>query len=123
VSVVPSGLASTTPAACPETLFEWATAPNTLRRRLQSLPALDPTGLRQCQIEAIAGVGGLAGLEKALARGDPRALVQMATGAGKTYLACIFIYRLIKYAGAGRILFLVDCAARRAGMSGARSGA
>jgi type I restriction enzyme, R subunit len=92
----------------PETLFEWATAPDTLRRRLQSLPALDPRGLRQCQIEAIAGVGELAGLEKALARGDPRALVQMATGAGKTYLACTFVYRLIKYAGARRVLFLVD---------------
>jgi type I restriction enzyme R subunit len=69
----------------PERLLEWATAPETLRRRLQSLPQLDPSGLRKCQIEAIAGAGELAGLEKALARGDPRALVQMATGAGKTY--------------------------------------
>jgi type I restriction enzyme R subunit len=92
----------------PETLLEWANAYDTLRHRLQSLPPLDPSGLRQCQIEAIAGAGELAGLEKALARGDPRALVQMATGAGKTYLACTFVYRLIKYAGARRILFLVD---------------
>jgi type I restriction enzyme, R subunit len=92
----------------PETLLEWASAPDTFRRRLQSLPPLDPAGLRQCQIEAIAGNDELLGLERSLARGDPRALVQMATGAGKTHLACTFIYRLVKYAGARRILFLVD---------------
>jgi type I restriction enzyme R subunit len=32
----------------------------------------------------------------------------MATGAGKTYTACNAIYRLIKFAGARRVLFLVD---------------
>jgi type I restriction enzyme R subunit len=92
----------------PDTLLEWATASDTLRGRLQRLPPLDPTGLRHCQIEAITGTEQLVGVERSLARGDPRALVQMATGAGKTYLACTFIYRLIKYASARRILFLVD---------------
>jgi type I restriction enzyme R subunit len=32
----------------------------------------------------------------------------MATGAGKTFTACTFSWRLLKYAGAQRILFLVD---------------
>ena len=32
----------------------------------------------------------------------------MASGGGKTFTACNFAYRLIKYAGAKRILFLVD---------------
>jgi type I restriction enzyme R subunit len=92
----------------PETLRAWAMAPDTLRRRLRTMPPLDPTGLRQCQIEAIAGTEQQAGLERALRRGDPRALIQMATGAGKTFLACTFIYRLIRHAGARRVLFLVD---------------
>jgi type I restriction enzyme R subunit len=92
----------------PATLLAWATTPATLRARLQTMPPLDPEGLRLCQIEAIAGTDAQPGLEAALARGDPRALIQMATGAGKTYLACTFLYRLIKYAGAGRVLFLVD---------------
>ncbi|MDD3179245.1 MAG: type I restriction-modification enzyme R subunit C-terminal domain-containing protein [Opitutaceae bacterium] len=58
--------------------------------------------MRQCQVEAIAN------LEKSFGRADPRALIQMATGAGKTYTSCAFVYRLIKYAGARRVLFLVD---------------
>jgi type I restriction enzyme R subunit len=66
------------------------------------MPPVDPAGLRACQTEAVAG------LEHSLARGDPRALIHMATGAGKTWLACAFIYRLIKHAGARRVLFLVD---------------
>jgi type I restriction enzyme R subunit len=37
-----------------------------------------------------------------------RALIQMATGSGKTYTAVNFCYRLIKYADAKRILLLVD---------------
>ena len=32
----------------------------------------------------------------------------MATGSGKTFMACNLAYRLIKHAGAMRILFLVD---------------
>ena len=38
----------------------------------------------------------------------PRALIQMATGAGKTLTACAFTYRLIKHAGARNVLFRVD---------------
>ncbi len=59
-------------------------------------------GLRPAQITAIYN------LEKSLAADRPRALVQMASGGGKTFTACNFIYRLIKHAGAKRILFLVD---------------
>jgi type I restriction enzyme R subunit len=47
-------------------------------------------------------------LEKSLAAGKPRALIQMATGSGKTFTAISFIYRLIKYAEVRRVLFLVD---------------
>lgn len=43
-----------------------------------------------------------------LAEHRPRALIQMANGGGKTYMACNFVYRLIKHAGARRVLFLVD---------------
>ncbi len=59
-------------------------------------------GMRECQIEAIDG------LEKSFSQDRPRALIHMATGAGKTFTACAFIYRLIKHAGAKRVLFLVD---------------
>src|SRR3546814_1041980 len=66
------------------------------------MPPLDPRGLRDCQVDAITG------LETSLAEGKPRALIQLATGAGKTFTACSFSYRLIREAGARRILFLVD---------------
>ncbi len=89
----------------PETLAEWFAEPNTLRRRLAQMPKAHPlvtTGMRDCQIEAITG------LEKSFAEDRPRALIHMATGAGKTFTACAFTYRLIKYAKARRVLFLVD---------------
>lgn len=86
----------------PETLLEWLQQETTLRNRLHSLPPLMKVGLRNCQIEAIEG------LENSLAQGRTRSLIQMATGAGKTFTACNFIYRLIKFAKAKRILFLVD---------------
>lgn len=86
----------------PETLHDWLRQPETLRARLRNMPPLDPKGLRDCQIEAIQG------LEQSLAEDKPRALIQLATGAGKTFTACSFSYRLIKHAGAKRILFLVD---------------
>lgn len=86
----------------PETLRESLLAGDTLRSRLASLPPLDKTGLRDCQVEAVEG------LEVSLAKADPRALIQMATGAGKTFTACTFSYRLLKFARAKRILFLVD---------------
>ena len=73
-----------------------------LRRRLTAMPPLDESGLRQVQSDAIRN------LEQSLAKARPRALVQMATGSGKTFMACNLAYRLIRHAGAQRVLFLVD---------------
>ena len=86
----------------PETLKEWLGQAKTLRARLQNLPILAAGGLWKCQLEAITN------LERSLAEARPRALIQMATGSGKTFTAVSFIYRLIKFAGARRVLFLVD---------------
>ena len=47
-------------------------------------------------------------LEESLAQNKPRALIQMATGSGKTFTAANFSYRLARFAKAKRILFLVD---------------
>jgi type I restriction enzyme, R subunit len=95
----------------PETLRAWL-APvsadaagqpaRSLRARLHDLPALDPTGLRDCQIEAITK------LDVSLKDARPRALIQMATGSGKTFTAITSIYRLLKHARVRRVLFLVD---------------
>jgi type I restriction enzyme M protein len=63
---------------------------------------LNTLGMRDCQVE------GITGLEQSLASDLPRALIQMATGSGKTFTACAFTYRLIKFAKAKRVLFLVD---------------
>jgi type I restriction enzyme, R subunit len=86
----------------PETLLRWVREPATLRSRLRSLPPLITTGLWPAQIEAIAN------LEQSLAANRPRALIQMATGSGKTFTAVSAVYRLIKHARAQRVLFLVD---------------
>lgn len=92
----------------PEMLQEWLTlAPevgenNSLRARLLRMPELSTRDLRDCQIEAITN------LERSFTKNHPRALIQMATGSGKTYTAVNFIYRLIKFGGARRVLFLVD---------------
>ena len=86
----------------PETTQEWHTQPASLRARLQELPVLDATGLRACQLNAIEK------LEESIKDDRPRALIQMATGSGKTYAAITSIYRLLKHADAKRILFLVD---------------
>ncbi len=86
----------------PETLQEWIGQAASLRGRLQTLPLLDQQGLRDCQIIAIEN------LEKSFKEDHPRALIQMATGAGKTFTAITTIYRLLKYANAKRVLFLVD---------------
>jgi type I restriction enzyme R subunit len=56
----------------------------------------------------LAQITAIRNLEKNLAANKPRALIQMATGSGKTFTAISFIYRLVKYAGARRVLFLVD---------------
>jgi len=86
----------------PETLAGLAREPETLRARLRELPALITTGLWPAQIEAITN------LERSLAEDRPRALIQMATGSGKTFTAVNFTYRLVKHANARRVLFLVD---------------
>lgn len=86
----------------PETLADWLEQPATLRGRLQTLPPLNHDGLRDCQIKAIEK------LEESFKADKPRALVQMATGSGKTYTAITSVYRLLKHAKAKRILFLVD---------------
>jgi type I restriction enzyme R subunit len=74
----------------------------TLRQRLSSLPPLDPAGLWPAQEVAIHN------LEVSLRHFRPRALIQMATGSGKTFTAANACYRLIKHADARRVLFLVD---------------
>ena len=86
----------------PESILEEVQQDNTLRRRLQQIPPLVTEGLRDCQVEAITG------LEHSFKMNRPKALIQMATGAGKSYTAVTSAYRLIKHAKARRILFLVD---------------
>jgi len=86
----------------PETLNVWIKQSSLLRDRLKNFPPLIKVGLRNCQIKAIEN------LETSFADNRPRALVQMATGAGKTFTAITSVYRLLKFANAKRILFLVD---------------
>jgi len=93
----------------PETFFEWlredpaaGKANKSLRARFHDIPVLPEDGLRDCQVNAIHN------LENSFKHYHPKALIQMATGSGKTYTAITFIYRLLKYAKAKRILFLVD---------------
>ncbi len=86
----------------PEFLAELNENQTTFRGRLQQLPPLNTGKLWKAQIEAIQN------LEKSLSEDKPRALIQMATGSGKTFTAVSFIYRLIKFGKAKRILFLVD---------------
>jgi len=106
----------------PETLADWLAAeplwmpapkkgkppppgsqrPATLRARLRTMPTFDDERFWRPKPEAIRR------LEESLAHDRPRALIQMATGTGKTLTAVISTYRLIKYGGAKRVLFLVD---------------
>ena len=86
----------------PETFKVWLKEGNSLRSRLLDIPELPEYRLRDCQIRAINN------LEKSFKDNKPRSLVQMATGSGKTYTAITSIYRLLKFANAKRILFLVD---------------
>lgn len=86
----------------PETLRFWLGRRETLRAQLRHMPPLVTEGLRTCQVEAIEG------LEKSLAHDNPRALIHMTMGAGKTFTACMASYRLLNYASIRRILFLVD---------------
>ncbi len=93
----------------PETLQEWLEQGDSLRNRLNQIPPLNPSklpakalGLRDCQETAIIN------LENSFKQNKPRALIQMATGAGKTYTAITAMYRILKHAEGKRILFLVD---------------
>ncbi|WP_094227718.1 type I restriction endonuclease subunit R [Methanolobus psychrotolerans] len=86
----------------PETFRTWLKKERSLRERLLDIPGLGTKGLRDCQVKAIMN------LENSFKDNRPRALIQMATGSGKTYTAITFIYRLLKYADAKKVLFLVD---------------
>jgi type I restriction enzyme, R subunit len=86
----------------PETLDKWLRAKDTLRNNLKRFPPFDNTGFRDCQTRAIIN------LEKSFSENRPRALIQMATGAGKTFTAITSAYRLLRFAKAKRLLFLVD---------------
>jgi type I restriction enzyme, R subunit len=66
------------------------------------MPPLKREGLRDCQIDAIEN------LEWSQKEARPRTLIQMASGSGKTFTAVTEAYRLIKFGGAKRILFLED---------------
>lgn len=67
-----------------------------------ALPRIDKKGLRDCQYDAEVN------LEKSLKQGKKKALAVLATGSGKTYLACLASYRLLNYTSTKRVLFLVD---------------
>jgi type I restriction enzyme R subunit len=86
----------------PETLQRWLADDASIRGRLQAMPPLITEGLRDCQVDAVQK------LEASLAADKPRALIQMATGAGKTFTACTFSHRLLEHAKFKRILFLAD---------------
>lgn len=87
----------------PETLAKWIRKDFSLRTRMsENFPELDPSGLRECQIDAITN------LETSFKKNRPKALVQMATGSGKTFTAITSVYRLLKHVKAERILFVVD---------------
>lgn len=86
----------------PETLQALLLQPDTIRNNMKHFSELDETGFRKCQVNAIHN------LDKSFAENRPKALVQMATGAGKTFTAITAAYRLLKYGKMNRILFLVD---------------
>jgi type I restriction enzyme, R subunit len=86
----------------PQTFQALLRESQTLRKRVHNIPALQPDGLRDCQVTAITN------LERSFRENRPKALVQMATGSGKTFTAITSIYRLLKFAKAKRVLFLVN---------------
>ena len=75
----------------PETLQRLLKQPDTIRNNLKHLPVLNTEGFRKCQVTAINN------LDKSFAENRPKALVQMATGAGKTFTAITASYRLLKF--------------------------
>jgi type I restriction enzyme R subunit len=92
----------------PESLARWIrhwtddSHGGSLRSRVQQLSPVPTDGLRRIQGEAITRT------EVSLKANRPRALVQMATGSGKTFMAANLAYRLVQQADAERVLFLVD---------------
>jgi type I restriction enzyme, R subunit len=110
----------------PELLVQWLTylpaqaisasgvtdiseAPTFLRRMQSRPPLVTEWGQGGAHFKLWpAQITAINNLEKSLAANKPRALIQMATGSGKTFTAISFIYRLIKFGGARRVLFLVD---------------
>ncbi|MDE0012215.1 MAG: DEAD/DEAH box helicase family protein [Candidatus Poribacteria bacterium] len=87
----------------PDSVLDQGNELTTLRENLRNnLPTLERGSLRDCQFEAITN------LEESLKKASLRALIQMATGSGKTYVAVNSVYRLIKFANIKRVLFLVD---------------
>lgn len=92
----------------PETVASWVrravaeAGRGSLRARLDLLPPVQADGLRAIQVVAIDAI------EASMRSNRPRALAQMATGSGKTFMAANEAYRLVKYADAARVLFLVD---------------
>ena len=86
----------------PETLQHWLGQKDTIRNNMKNFPEPDTTGFRECQKIAIRN------LDQSFAESKPKALVQMATGAGKTFTAITEVYRLLKYGRLNRVLFLVD---------------
>lgn len=67
-----------------------------------ALPRLDKRGLRDCQYRAEIK------FEESIKNGEKKSLAILATGSGKTYLACLATYRLLNYTNAKRVLFLAD---------------
>ena len=70
---------------------------------LGALPVIEKNGLRDCQYRAEVN------LEASFKEGKKKALAVLATGSGKTYLACLASYRFLEYTpSTKRILFLAD---------------
>ena len=86
----------------PTTLSRLTVMADTIRNNLKRMPKLLTRGFRDCQIAALNN------LDKSFAENRPKALVQMATGAGKTFTAITASYRLLKHCKFKRILFLAD---------------
>ena len=75
----------------------------TWRGKVRNLPTTDAYDLRPASRRSIHAI------EESLINGThTRSLVQMATGAGKTRMAVTQSYRLLRYGGFNRVLFLVD---------------
>ena len=95
----------------PDSEYEELSAMHSPKKMLQiigkssvygALPRIEKKGLRDCQYNAEVA------LEASLKAGKKKALAILATGSGKTYLACLASYRMLNYTPVKRVLFLVD---------------